>query len=100
MLEKYLKISPEVKEALENNKPVVALESTIISHGMPYPENVETAILCEQMVRDNGAVPATIEEIPYALLHHITARITSEVKGISRVLMDITPKPVGTIEFE
>jgi GMP synthase (glutamine-hydrolysing) len=43
---------------------------------------------------------ATIEEIPYALLHHITARITSEVKGISRVLMDITPKPVGTIEFE
>jgi GMP synthase (glutamine-hydrolysing) len=46
------------------------------------------------------AMTATIEEIPYALLHHITARITSEVKGISRVLMDITPKPVGTIEFE
>ncbi len=46
------------------------------------------------------AMTATIEEIPYVLLHHITARITSEVKGISRVLMDITPKPVGTIEFE
>jgi GMP synthase (glutamine-hydrolysing) len=43
---------------------------------------------------------ATIEEIPYEVLHKITARITSEVKGISRVLMDITPKPVGTIEFE
>ncbi len=46
------------------------------------------------------AMTATIEEIPYDVLHKITARITSEVKGISRVLMDITPKPVGTIEFE
>ncbi len=51
-------------------------------------------------VNTTDAMTATIEEIPYTLLHHITARITSEVKGISRVLMDITPKPVGTIEFE
>ena len=51
-------------------------------------------------VNTTDAMSATIEEIPYALLHHITARITSEVKGISRVLMDITPKPVGTIEWE
>ncbi len=51
-------------------------------------------------VNTTDAMTATIEEIPYPLLHHITARITSEVKGISRVLMDITPKPVGTIEFE
>ena len=51
-------------------------------------------------VNTKDAMTATIEEIPYALLHHITARITSEVKGISRVLMDLTPKPVGTIEFE
>ena len=51
-------------------------------------------------VNTTDAMTATIEEIPYALLHHITARITSEVKGISRVLMDLTPKPVGTIEFE
>ncbi len=51
-------------------------------------------------VNTTDAMTATIEEIPYALLHKITARITSEVKGISRVLMDITPKPVGTIEFE
>ena len=51
-------------------------------------------------VNTTDAMTATIEEIPYALLHHITARITSEVKGISRVLMDITPKPVGTIEWE
>ena len=51
-------------------------------------------------VNTTDAMSATIEEIPYALLHHITARITNEVKGISRVLMDLTPKPVGTIEFE
>ncbi len=51
-------------------------------------------------VNTTDAMTATIEEIPYGLLHHITARITSEVKGISRVLMDLTPKPVGTIEFE
>ena len=51
-------------------------------------------------VNTTDAMTATIEEIPYSLLHHITARITSEVKGISRVLMDVTPKPVGTIEFE
>ena len=51
-------------------------------------------------VNTTDAMSATIEEIPYPLLHHITARITSEVKGISRVLMDITPKPVGTIEWE
>ncbi|ERT69605.1 MAG: pseudouridine-5'-phosphate glycosidase [Cetobacterium somerae] len=59
-LAKYLEISKEVREALENNKPVVALESTIISHGMPYPQNVETALKVEEIVRENGAVPATI----------------------------------------
>ncbi|HAS64258.1 MAG TPA: pseudouridine-5-phosphate glycosidase [Vibrio sp.] len=60
MLEKYLDIQPEVAMALANNQPVVALESTIISHGMPYPRNVETALLVEQTIRDQGAVPATI----------------------------------------
>ena len=53
-------INEEVKQALKNNIPVVALESTIISHGMPYPKNVETALLVEKMIRDNGAIPATI----------------------------------------
>lgn len=53
-------INPEVKEALDQGKPVVALESTIISHGMPYPQNVEMANKTEQIIRDNGAVPATI----------------------------------------
>ncbi len=60
MLEKYVVINPEVAEALSAGKPVVALESTIISHGMPYPKNVETALAAEQVVRDNGAIPATI----------------------------------------
>ena len=59
-MNKYLDISKEVKEALDAGKPVVALESTIISHGMPYPQNVETALAVEQIIRDNGATPATI----------------------------------------
>lgn len=59
-MNQYLSISPEVQEALQAGKPVVALESTIISHGMPYPQNVETALRVEQTIRDNGAVPATI----------------------------------------
>ena len=62
-MNKYLDIAPEVAEALKNGKPVVALESTIISHGMPYPKNVETAMLVEKTIRDNGAVPATIAVI-------------------------------------
>lgn len=59
-MNKFLDISPEVEAALKAGKPVVALESTIISHGMPYPKNVETALLVEDTVRKNGAVPATI----------------------------------------
>ena len=59
-MNKYLDVSPEVLEALSSGKPVVALESTIISHGMPYPRNVETALLVEKTVREHGAVPATI----------------------------------------
>lgn len=60
MLERYLDIKPEVLEAIKEGRPVVALESTIISHGMPYPKNVETALEVERIVRENGAVPATI----------------------------------------
>jgi pseudouridine-5'-phosphate glycosidase len=56
----FLEIQPEVKKALAEGKPVVALESTIISHGMPYPQNIKTALEVEEIVRKNGAVPATI----------------------------------------
>ena len=59
-MNQYLDIAPEVAEALQKGRPVVALESTIISHGMPYPQNVETALNVEKIIRENGAVPATI----------------------------------------
>ena len=62
-MNKYLDLSPEVAEAVRAGKPVVALESTIISHGMPYPQNVETALKVENTIRENGAVPATIAVI-------------------------------------
>ena len=55
-----LRINPEVLNAINENKPVVALESTIISHGMPYPKNVATALAVEKVIRDHGAIPATI----------------------------------------
>ena len=62
-MNRYLDVKPEVAKALEEGKAVVALESTIISHGMPYPQNVETALKVEEIVRENGAVPATIAVI-------------------------------------
>ena len=60
MLEKYLNVHPEVKKALAEGLPVVALESTIISHGMPYPKNIEMAKTVSRIIRENGAIPATI----------------------------------------
>jgi pseudouridine-5'-phosphate glycosidase len=72
-MNRYLDISDEVKKALDNNKPIVALESTIISHGMPYPQNVETALKVEEIIRENGAVPATIGIIGGRLKAGLTA---------------------------
>ncbi|WZL73956.1 pseudouridine-5'-phosphate glycosidase [Clostridiaceae bacterium 35-E11] len=60
MFKEYLDIQPEIQKAIQEGKPVVALESTIISHGMPYPQNIETANAVEKIIRDNGAIPATI----------------------------------------
>ena len=60
MYKDYLDVNPEVSRALDEGRPVVALESTIIAHGMPYPKNVETALAVEEVIRSNGAVPATI----------------------------------------
>jgi len=57
---RYLDLSEEVRKAIEDKRPIVALESTIISHGMPYPQNVETALKVEEIIREHGAVPATI----------------------------------------
>lgn len=55
-----IRIHPDIKKALKNRLPIVALESTIIAHGMPYPQNVETALNCERIIRENGAIPATV----------------------------------------
>ena len=81
MLNRYLDISTEVKEALEQGKPVVALESTIISHGMPYPQNVETAMNVEKLIRENGAVPATIAIIKGRLKAGLTAEEIGRHQG-------------------
>jgi len=87
MLNKYLDIKPEVAEALAAGKPVVALESTIISHGMPYPQNVETALAVEKIVRENGAVPATIAVIGGRLKAGLTAE---EIEYFGKKGLDIT----------
>ena len=86
-MNKYLEISPEVKAALAGGKPVVALESTIISHGMPYPQNVETAMNVEKIVRENGAVPATIAIIGGKLKVGLSAE---EIEYLGKKGYDVT----------
>lgn len=84
----FIKINEEVKNALENNIPVVALESTIISHGMPYPENVKTALMVEKIIRDNGCVPATIgiiEGTPIVGMSENEIELFGKTKGIAKV---------------
>ena len=73
---RYLDVASEVADALMSHQPVVALESTIISHGMPYPQNVETALEVEAAVREAGAVPATIAMVAGIALASRTAAAT------------------------
>lgn len=83
-----IKISEEVKNALKNNIPVVALESTIISHGMPYPENVKTALNVEKIIRDNGCIPATIgiiNGVPIVGMSPEEIELFGKTKGIAKV---------------
>ena len=95
-LSDYLDIHPDVENAIKNNEPVVALESTIISHGMPYPKNVETALMVEETVRSNKAVPATIAIINGKLKVGLTndeieyLATNEEVKKVSRRDLPIT----------
>ena len=86
-LEKYLDVAPEVAEALKAGKPVVALESTIISHGMPYPKNVETALNVEKVIRDNGAIPATIAIIGGRLKAGLSK---DEIEYLGKTGQDVT----------
>lgn len=91
MLKDYLELSPEVQYALQNNLPIVALESTIISHGMPYPKNVETALRVEETVKKEGAIPATIAILDGKMKAGLTnseieklGKLGQEVNKISR----------------
>ena len=92
----YLDIHPDVENAIKNNEPVVALESTIISHGMPYPKNVETVLMVEETVRLNKAVPATIAiingKLKVGLTHDEIEYLATneEVKKVSRRDLPIT----------
>ena len=72
-MNQYLDVNPEVAQAIAQGRPVVALESTIISHGMPYPQNVETALAVEKIIREAGAVPATIAILGGRLKAGLTA---------------------------
>ena len=95
-LNSYLDIHPEVKNALNSKQPIVALESTIISHGMPYPKNIETALMVEDTVRANNAIPATIAIIKGRLKVGLTKKeieflaTNDEVRKISRRDLAIT----------
>jgi pseudouridine-5'-phosphate glycosidase len=95
-LSDYLDIHPDVENAIKNSEPVVALESTIISHGMPYPKNVETALMVEETVRSNNAVPATIAiingKLKVGLTHDEIEYLATneEVKKVSRRDLPIT----------
>lgn len=87
-MNKFIDISEEVKVALLNDLPIVALESTIISHGMPYPQNVETALTVERIIIDKGAVPATIAIIKGRLkvgLSHDEIDYMGKTKDIAKV---------------
>ncbi len=87
-MREYLDISNDVKKALEEGKPVVALESTIISHGMPYPQNVETALKVEEIIRSYDAVPATIGIINGRLIAGLTSNeidYMGKTSGIAKV---------------
>ena len=92
----YLWVSEEVRKAVSENHPVVALESTIISHGMPYPQNVETALLVEKTVRQNGAVPATIAILSGKLCVGISAEQIEYLgkKGLSVIKVSRRDLPV------
>jgi len=85
-LNPYLDVAPEVRDALDNGKPVVALESTIISHGMPYPQNVKTALSVESEVRAQGAVPATIAIVNGRLKAGLSV---SEIEQLGRSGRDV-----------
>lgn len=95
-MNKYLSISQEVKEALAEGRPVVALESTIISHGMPYPKNVETALKVESIIRECGAIPATIAIIEGRL---VVGCSKEEIERLGKKGLEVTKVSRRDIPF-
>ena len=94
-----MRINPEIKKAIEEGKPVVALESTIISHGMPYPKNVECALAVEKVIRENGAIPATIGIIdgePIIGMSPDEIELFGKRKGVAQVSRRDLPIIVAT----
>ncbi|RME92995.1 MAG: pseudouridine-5'-phosphate glycosidase [Bacteroidetes bacterium] len=92
----YLHIQPEIADALAEKRPVLALESTIISHGMPYPENVETALKVEATVRDQGAIPATMAIMDGKLRAGLTA---DDIERIGKAALNVTKASRRDIPF-
>ena len=94
MMHPLLNISEEVQQALQDNAPVVALESTIISHGMPWPRNVETARDVEQIIREQGAIPATIailNGVPHIGLNNAELDLLGQAKDVWKVSLRDMP---------
>jgi pseudouridine-5'-phosphate glycosidase len=88
-----MKISEEVKDALSYNRPIVALESTIIAHGMPYPKNIEVAIEVEQIIREEGAIPATIGVIKGEIVVGLS-KAEIEYIGSAKEVMKLSTKEI------
>lgn len=99
-MNKYLDVSPEVQKALDEGRPVVALESTIISHGMPYPKNVETALLVEKTIRENGATPATIAIIGGRLKAGLSPEEIEHLGKAGRAVAKVSRRDLAAIVAE
>jgi len=97
-MQNFLEIQPEIKSALAERRPVVALESTIISHGMPYPQNLATTFEVERIVRENGAIPATIAIINgkcYAGLTNEQLEYFAKAKDVGKVSLRDIPHVIS-----
>jgi pseudouridine-5'-phosphate glycosidase len=95
----YLNINPEVKKALADKKPIVALESTIIAHGMPYPQNVQTALEVEQIIREHGAIPATIAILDGQLCVGLDEKQLTEL-GSNKHVMKVSIRDISYVLSE
>ena len=94
MKNQFLELSPEIQNAMAENRPVVALESTIIAHGMPYPQNVETALLVEKTIRESGAIPATIAILDGKLKAGLNEKEISRIGKTGRAVAKVSRRDI------